>query len=113
MKLNDAVIVVTGAGSGIGAAMATRFAAEQPRGLVLADIDFEAAARIGESIGGLPVEVDVAEPAANRRLIIQTSPRSGRGAESVSYADRGLVGVRSPPCPWRNTWLHSSGNGRA
>ncbi len=105
MKLNDAVIVVTGAGSGIGAAMATRFAAEQPRGLVLADIDFEAAARIGESIGGLPVEVDVAEPAANRRLIDLTEEQFGPVDLFCANAGIGFAGdEQTPPERWDLMW---------
>ena len=38
MKLNDKNIVITGAASGIGRALAIRFASEGPRGLVLADL---------------------------------------------------------------------------
>lgn len=38
MELRDKVIVITGAGSGIGAAMAERFASELPRAMVLADL---------------------------------------------------------------------------
>ena len=39
MKLADKCIVVTGAAGGIGAAMARRFAAESPRGIVVSDRD--------------------------------------------------------------------------
>ena len=42
MRLEGKAIVITGAGSGIGEAMARRFARERPRGMVLADIDMEA-----------------------------------------------------------------------
>ncbi|MDP3983685.1 MAG: SDR family NAD(P)-dependent oxidoreductase, partial [Acidimicrobiia bacterium] len=41
MELKDRVIVVTGAGSGIGEALARRFARESPAALVLADINEE------------------------------------------------------------------------
>ncbi len=38
MNLRDKVIVITGAASGIGAGLAQRFAAEQPRAIVLSDL---------------------------------------------------------------------------
>ena len=43
MKLKDRVIVITGAASGIGRALAARFAREQPAGLVLTDLPGQAA----------------------------------------------------------------------
>ena len=43
MKLRDKVIVITGGANGIGAAMARRFAQESPGGIVIADIDTDAA----------------------------------------------------------------------
>jgi NAD(P)-dependent dehydrogenase (short-subunit alcohol dehydrogenase family) len=44
MKLKDRHIVITGAASGIGRALALRFASEAPRGLVLADVPARQAA---------------------------------------------------------------------
>ena len=44
MNLRDKVIVITGAASGIGAALAQRFAAEQPAAIVLSDLPAQAAA---------------------------------------------------------------------
>lgn len=44
MKLRDKVIVITGAASGIGAALAQRFAAEQPAAIVLSDLPAQAGA---------------------------------------------------------------------
>jgi 3-oxoacyl-[acyl-carrier protein] reductase len=59
MRLADKVAVVTGAGSGFGAGIATRFAEEGAR-IVAADINGDGAARIAEDIrnaGGTAVAV--------------------------------------------------------
>jgi NAD(P)-dependent dehydrogenase (short-subunit alcohol dehydrogenase family) len=55
------VAVVTGAGSGIGAALCHGFAAEGMR-VVGADIDIDAARSTVESFGGRAVHVDVSDP---------------------------------------------------
>jgi len=61
MRLASKSIVVTGGGSGFGAAMSRRFAAEGARVLV-ADINEEAAARVAEAIGpaAVAMRADVA-----------------------------------------------------
>ena len=52
MELHDRNIIVTGAGSGIGRALASRFAAEQPRALIVADLNLEAAEATATEVGG-------------------------------------------------------------
>jgi NAD(P)-dependent dehydrogenase (short-subunit alcohol dehydrogenase family) len=63
MKLQDKVVVVTGAASGIGRALAERFAAEGARCVVAADIDAEGARRVAEGFGGVGIGCDVREEA--------------------------------------------------
>ncbi|HEY7470388.1 MAG TPA: SDR family oxidoreductase [Acidimicrobiia bacterium] len=77
MELTDRVIVVTGAGSGIGAAMARRFASETPRAVVVADIDLDSATRVAKEIGAWARVVDVADPGSNERLIDEVEDRFG------------------------------------
>ncbi|MGH8948473.1 MAG: SDR family oxidoreductase [Acidimicrobiia bacterium] len=71
------MIVVTGGGSGIGAAMARRFSAEKPRGLIVADLDLASAEAVASGIGATPLHVDVADPDSNDRLIDQTEDLFG------------------------------------
>jgi NAD(P)-dependent dehydrogenase (short-subunit alcohol dehydrogenase family) len=60
------VAVVTGAGQGIGRAVATRLQAEGAR-VALFDINFDNVRRVAQSLGGLPLQVDVSSPDAVTR----------------------------------------------
>ena len=51
--------MVTGGGSGIGRALCKRFAAEDPAGIVVADVNGANALETANDIGGLAVATDV------------------------------------------------------
>ena len=105
MELTDKVIVVTGAASGIGKAMARRFAAEGPRGLVLADLNLRAAEEVALAIGGIAIETDVSSPEANKRLIEMTEDRFGPIDLFCANAGYGVAGdEQSDPDEWDRMW---------
>lgn len=60
MVLNDKVVVVTGGASGIGRAMARRFAKEGAQ-VVVADLDAAGAATVADETGGLWLACDVSD----------------------------------------------------
>jgi NAD(P)-dependent dehydrogenase (short-subunit alcohol dehydrogenase family) len=77
MELADKVIVVTGAGHGIGKALCQRFADEKPRGLVVADIDVEAAGELAEQINAQAISCDVSREEEVARLVTETEQSLG------------------------------------
>jgi len=78
MRVRDAVVVITGGGSGIGAALAHRFAAEGAAAVVVADLDGSAARAVASDVGGDGYGCDVADPAAVQDLVRETIGRHGR-----------------------------------
>ena len=61
MLLANQVAVVTGGAKGIGQALCRRFSLEQARGVVVADIDFDAASALALEIGGVAIRCDVGQ----------------------------------------------------
>ncbi|MBD2836046.1 SDR family oxidoreductase [Pseudomonas sp. JM0905a] len=78
-RVQDKVVLITGAASGVGKADALLLAAEGAR-VVLADIDCETGAALAAEIGAaaLFIELDVAEEAHWQRAIEQTLATFGR-----------------------------------
>lgn len=77
-RFPDAVVLITGAGSGIGAVTAGRFAAEGAR-VVVADIDGEAGKRVADAIpGARGVEVDVTDHARVQAVVAEVESIEGR-----------------------------------
>ena len=73
LDLSGRRAVVTGAGSGIGAAVATRLAAAGAQVLVV-DLQREAAERVADQIGGQPVVADLGDEEAVGRLCAADGP---------------------------------------
>lgn len=77
-RFTDAVVLITGAGSGIGAVTAARFAAEGAR-VVVADTDGEAAQRVADGIDrARAVTVDVTDRARVAAVVAEIEAVEGR-----------------------------------
>jgi len=102
MELADKVAVVTGGASGIGRAMALRFAAEGARGVVVADLNGEGAESVAAEIGdgALPLRCDVTDPAHADALI--GAAESAFGPVDLFCANAGVaVGIDlASPAEW-------------
>jgi NAD(P)-dependent dehydrogenase (short-subunit alcohol dehydrogenase family) len=89
-RLQDRVVVVTGAGSGLGLASARRMAEEGAR-IVAVDIDEQACALAAKETGGEFVVADVADEEQVRELFDGVADRYGR--IDVAFNNAGI----SPP----------------
>ncbi len=61
MNVKDKIILVTGGANGIGKALCERFHADGAAKIFVADIDFENAEKVAESVNGKAFKLDVAD----------------------------------------------------
>ena len=105
MKLEGKVAVVTGAGSGIGRALARRFAAEGAAGVVCADRQAAGVETVADEIGGVAVVADVSKESAVGSLVSRAEERFGRIDVFCSNAGIALLGdENAPDDDWRRNW---------
>jgi NAD(P)-dependent dehydrogenase (short-subunit alcohol dehydrogenase family) len=78
MELKDRVIVVTGAAQGIGRALARRFVTEEPRAVVLADVNARGVEQVAADIGATPIPCDVSREEDVARLVAEVENAHGR-----------------------------------
>jgi len=105
MKLNDKIIVVTGAASGIGRALATRFVAEGARTVVCSDRDGDGVRAVAADIGGVAIQADVSREADIQALIEQTERQCGPIDLFCSNAGIGVGGgAETPTEDWQRIW---------
>lgn len=105
MRVNDKVVVVTGGASGIGRAMAERFARDGARHIVVADMNAEGANTVARAIGGSSARLDVAKEAEIAELIDRTERDHGPIDLFCSNAGIGLGrGLDTPDAEWDQIW---------
>ncbi|MGE0131738.1 MAG: SDR family oxidoreductase [Blastocatellales bacterium] len=92
MNLQDKVVVVTGGANGIGRALCKRFAAEGARGVVVSDVDFDAARQVAAEINGLAVKTDVANEADVVALVAKAN--EAFGPVDLFCSNAGISGAR-------------------
>jgi NAD(P)-dependent dehydrogenase (short-subunit alcohol dehydrogenase family) len=105
VEIRDRAIVVTGGGNGIGAALARRFAAEGARGVVVADIDGDAASTIAADIAGLAVQTDVSDESAVQGLV--SAAESAYGPIDLFCSNAGIGapgGLEMSNEDWQQIW---------
>lgn len=93
MNLSGKVSIITGGGSGIGAAACRAFAAAGSK-VVVADIDANAAVKVADEIGGLAVPCDVADERAVNGLV--RAAENNFGPVDVLFSNAGVATGHGP-----------------
>ena len=105
MDLKDRIIVVTGAASGIGRALAQRFHQEGAKLVVCADRDEPGAKATAAGIGGVAFKVDVSKEAEIADLIETVEKDHGPIDLFCSNAGIGVGGgAETPDSQWQLIW---------
>jgi NAD(P)-dependent dehydrogenase (short-subunit alcohol dehydrogenase family) len=95
MELEGRHVVVTGAGRGIGRALALRFADEDARAVVVSDLDPATAASTAQEVGGLAVPADVGREQEIRELIGRAE--EANGPIDLFFSNAGITGPSGGP----------------
>lgn len=105
MKLKDKIAIVTGAGSGIGRAMATRFIQEGARQVVIADLHAESLTTLAAEIGARAIKTDVANEQEVIHLIRTVEQDYGQIDLLCNNAGIGVGGgPETPNEDWQRIW---------
>ena len=110
MLVKDKVILVTGGGNGIGAALCRRFKHEGAGGIAVVDVDAQGAAQVAQEIGGTAFVADVSVESDIIRVVHETEKQYGPidlfcSNAGVAFADE--PGRQATSCPnekWQKAW---------
>ena len=105
MKVNDKIVVVTGAAGGIGRALAECFARAGARKVICADIDLDGATEVARGIDGIAIAANVGIEDDIRALIHETEARAG--PIDLFCSNAGILtlgGVETPNEDWQRIW---------
>ncbi len=105
MEIKGRVVVITGGGSGIGAAMARRFADEGAQMVIVVDVDENAARSTADDVDGEAFTLDVADEDGTAALLRQVETHHGR--IDILCLNAGIPtdgSVDAPNEAWQRTW---------
>jgi NAD(P)-dependent dehydrogenase (short-subunit alcohol dehydrogenase family) len=110
MDIKGKVVAITGAGGGIGRAMAEAFANAGARHVVVTDLDASAASEVARNVGGSSFACDVSREADLVRVIFETEKNIG--AIDIFCSNAGILPINpdlenaasSPDVDWQRAW---------
>jgi NAD(P)-dependent dehydrogenase (short-subunit alcohol dehydrogenase family) len=105
MDASGRVVIVTGGGSGIGAALCQAFAAAGARAVVVADINESSAMAVARQVGGLAMTTDVTRERDVVRLVERTVHLHGK--VDIYCSNAGIAvggGAEVPDDGWQRSW---------
>ena len=95
VELEGRHVVVTGAGRGIGRALALRFADEGARAVVVSDLDPDTTRDAAEQVGGLGVVADVGREQEIQDLVARAE--DANGPIDLFFSNAGITGPSGGP----------------